>query len=124
MIFKVYLMRRHGHRRSWKEIQVGPFYIGTITTHTVRYKEGDAVVASLLNNGSHYSQVRDLYEPTLLGFAPNAFQLRGFERIDHPQGDYGAVQEWHVEQPSSDEIIQHASSTATHGTIAASPLIT
>ncbi len=38
-----------------------------------------------------------LYEPVLLGFAPIAFRLRGFERVEAPAGGYGVVQEWHVE---------------------------
>jgi hypothetical protein len=39
-----------------------------------------------------------LYEPVLLGFAPLAFRVRGFERVDTEQGGLGVVQEWHVEQ--------------------------
>mgnify|MGYP001585056489 CR=1 FL=1 len=59
-------------------------------------------------SGGHHPEVRELYEPTLSGFAPNAFGLHGFERIEHPQGAYGAVQEWHVEAPTNDEIMNAA----------------
>jgi len=38
-----------------------------------------------------------LYEPVLLGFAPLAFWLRGFERVEDQDGGYSVVQEWHVE---------------------------
>ena len=38
-----------------------------------------------------------LYEAVLLGFAPLAFRLRGFERVERADGAYGVVQEWHVE---------------------------
>jgi hypothetical protein len=30
-----------------------------------------------------------LYEPVLLGFAPLAFRLRGFERVEGQEGGYG-----------------------------------
>jgi hypothetical protein len=40
-----------------------------------------------------------LYGPTFLGFAPLAFRLRGFERVETPAGGYSVVQEWHVENP-------------------------
>lgn len=39
-----------------------------------------------------------LYEPVLLGFAPLAFRIRGFERVDAANGSCGVVQEWHVEE--------------------------
>jgi len=35
----------------------------------------------------------DLYEPTLVRFAPNAFVLRGYERVETEQGAVGVVQE-------------------------------
>jgi len=38
-----------------------------------------------------------LHEPVLLGFAPLAFWLRGFERVEDQDGGYSVVQEWHVE---------------------------
>lgn len=40
-----------------------------------------------------------LYEPVLLGFAPIAFRLRGFERVGQADNAYTVVQEWHVEEP-------------------------
>jgi hypothetical protein len=40
-----------------------------------------------------------LYEPVLLGFAPVAFRLRGFERVEGSGGGFSVVQEWHVEEP-------------------------
>ena len=40
-----------------------------------------------------------MYEPVLLGFAPLAFRLRGFERVEDHGGDYAVVQEWHAEMP-------------------------
>jgi len=32
-----------------------------------------------------------------VGFAPIAFRLRGFERMEEPGGARSVVQEWHVE---------------------------
>jgi hypothetical protein len=104
MLFKVYLMRHHGVRIPWKEMKVGPYYVGTIVTFYARRGGGNYRVASLSEGGRNVPYVRELYEPTLLGFAPNAFRIRGFERIDHPQAAFGAVQEWHVEEPTDEEI--------------------
>jgi hypothetical protein len=44
------------------------------------------------------SPIPKLYEPVLIGFAPQAFRLRGFERINGPDGSYGVIQEWHIEE--------------------------
>jgi hypothetical protein len=33
----------------------------------------------------------------VIGFAPLAFRLRGFERVDSSDGGYAVVQEWHIE---------------------------
>src|SRR5947209_911620 len=41
-----------------------------------------------------------LYEAVLLGFAPLAFRVRGFERVEGPHGGYSVAQEWHVEEGS------------------------
>jgi hypothetical protein len=34
----------------------------------------------------------------LVGFAPVAFGLRGFERVQGNEGDFSVVQEWHIEE--------------------------
>lgn len=44
-----------------------------------------------------YDKPPPLYEPVLLGFAPIAFRLRGFERVGRGNDAYTVVQEWHVE---------------------------
>jgi hypothetical protein len=98
MHFKVYLLRRRGYRLPWRDVQNGPTYTGRLATHVEQH------------NGEHYRvlnlQPSDpmsengppaLYEPVLLGFAPLAFRLRGFERVEGSDGGYGVVQEWHVE---------------------------
>jgi hypothetical protein len=35
----------------------------------------------------------------LLAFAPIAFRLRGFERLERASGAFAVVQEWHCELP-------------------------
>lgn len=39
------------------------------------------------------SPIPKLYEPVLLGFAPQAFRLRGFERVETRDGGYSVVQD-------------------------------
>jgi hypothetical protein len=41
----------------------------------------------------------ELHEAVLLGFAPIAFRLRGFERVGQGGDAYSVVQEWHCELP-------------------------
>lgn len=43
--------------------------------------------------------VSELYEPVFTVFAPLAFRLRGFERVEGKDGRYSVVQEWHFELP-------------------------
>ena len=40
----------------------------------------------------------DLYEPVPEGFAVLAIVLRGFERVETPEGQIGVVQEWHCRE--------------------------
>jgi hypothetical protein len=35
----------------------------------------------------------------LIRFAPQAFRLRGFERVPSSGGGYAVLQEWHGEEP-------------------------
>jgi hypothetical protein len=43
------------------------------------------------------SELPDLFEPVLDGFAPLAFRLRGIERHEGPDRLYSVIQEWHCE---------------------------
>ena len=100
MIFKVYLMRIGGRRRSWRDILNGVGYVGDLRTMTE--KRGDAIYtqALLVSAGAlAQSQLPALYEPVLVGIAPMALQLRGFERMKEPGGFYSVVQEWHCIEP-------------------------
>lgn len=45
------------------------------------------------------SPVPELYEPVLIGFAPLAFRLRGFERVEAKDGHFSVVQKCHGEMP-------------------------
>lgn len=100
MRFKVYLLRRRGRRLSWREAQNGPTYVGRLVTHTeerggVQYK----VTRLQPDDPMSVARPPELYEAVLLGFAPVAFRLRGFERVGEGGSAYTVVQEWHVEAP-------------------------
>jgi hypothetical protein len=100
MLFKVYLLRRRGRRLSWKQVERGASFTGPLTMHTVLHGTDRYEVITLHNStGGKHPEVPDLYEPSLTGFAPNAFGLRGYERIDDPSGPIGVVQEWRCELP-------------------------
>lgn len=100
MRFKVYLLRRRGRRLPWREAQNGTTYTGVLVTHYENLGGERYTILQL-----HPSDPMDprkpppLYEPVLLGFAPLAFRVRGFERVDTQEGGFGVVQEWHVEEP-------------------------
>ena len=98
MRFNVYLLRRRGRRLPWREVKNGRSYIGTLVSH-VEHHNGEPYSVLQLEPSDPMSTDRppSLYEPVLLGFAPLAFRLRGFERIEGPDGGYSVVQEWHVE---------------------------
>jgi hypothetical protein len=100
MRFKVYLLRRLGRRRPWRDVKNGHTYLGTLITH-LETRNGEQYNVLQLQPSDPMSTDRPpkLYEPVLLGFAPLAFRLRGFERVESGDGDYGVVQEWHVEMP-------------------------
>jgi hypothetical protein len=96
--FKVYLLRRRGRRLPWREVQNGRTYLGRLVTHLEQHN-GEQYSVLQLEPSDPMSADRPpaLYEPVLLGFAPLAFRLRGFERIEGEDGGYSVVREWHVE---------------------------
>jgi hypothetical protein len=76
-----------------------------------RLDVGDLVTVSVDISGERYqaaelraadpmveSPIPKLYEPVLIGFAPQAFRLRGFESVLSSRGGYAVVQEWHCEE--------------------------
>src|SRR5688572_7669792 len=99
MRFKVYLLRRSGRRLSRRDVFNGRRYTGTLVSH-VEMHNGEQYSVLQLQPSDPMSADRppNLYEPVLLGFAPLAFRLRGFERVERRDSVYGVVQEWHVEQ--------------------------
>jgi len=99
--FKIYLLRRRGRRLPWRVVVNGPTYVGDLVTHTVDHGGDRYNVATLRQAGAPKAGelVPDLYEPVLLGFAPLAFRLRGFERVGEGDAAKGVVQEWHCELP-------------------------
>jgi hypothetical protein len=100
MRFKVFLLRSRGRRLPWRDVKNGKTYVGTLTTRVVehngeRYSALDVLPADPMSS----DRPPPLYEPVLLGFAPLAFRLRGFERVEGLDGGWGVVQEWHCEEP-------------------------
>jgi len=100
MRFKIFLLRRGGRRLSWRDAQNGPTYIGRLVTHTEE-RGGEQYRVTRLQPDDPMSNDRlpVLYEAVLLGFAPVAFRLRGFERVGEGENAYSVVQEWHCEIP-------------------------
>jgi hypothetical protein len=100
MRFKVYLLRRRGRRLSRRDVFNGRTYVGTLVSHTEPHNGAQYNVLQLQpSDPMSADRPPKLYEPVLLGFAPLAFRLRGFERVDGRDGGYGVVQEWHVAMP-------------------------
>jgi hypothetical protein len=100
MRFKVYLLRHRGRRLSWREVKNGRSYVGTLITHVETHGGEQYNVLCVAPSGPMSTDVPPpLYEPVLLGFAPLAIRLRGFERVGGAHGGQGVVQEWHVEEP-------------------------
>ena len=100
MRFKVYLLRRRGRRLPWREAQNGPIYLGRLITHTEEHGgERYSVTEVQPDDPMNSDEMPKLYEAVLLGYAPIAFRLRGFERVEGPDGGSAVVQEWHCEMP-------------------------
>jgi hypothetical protein len=99
MKFRVRLLRRRGQRLPWREVLNAPSYVGDLVTVVVdisgeRYEAAELRAADPMVE----SPIPKLYEPVLIGFAPQAFRLRGFESVLSSGGGYAVVQEWHCEE--------------------------
>ena len=93
-------MRRGGRRLSWRDILNGTGYVGNLMM--CRSIHGSQVFeqAELTSQGGITKVLLPiLYEPVLIGIAPLAMQLRGFERMREPEGFYSVIQEWHCVSP-------------------------
>jgi hypothetical protein len=76
MKVRVYPMRQRGRRLPWREIENGPSFVGTLLSYRVKDGEQDFQAVSLQSGSpAHGKPLPDLYEPTLEGFAVNAFTL-------------------------------------------------
>ena len=100
MRFKVYLLRYRGRRLPWREVHNGAHYVGQVLTHHVTMGNESVKVTTLQPDDSMAPPaIPPLYEAALLGFAPLALRLRGFERVERGGETYACVQEWHCELP-------------------------
>ena len=97
MRFKVYLLRRRGRRLSWQQARNGPSFVGRLVTHLEDHAGEQYKVTTLQPDDPMQEPKPALYEAQLVGFAPVAFRLRGFERIEGAEGPHSVVQEWHIE---------------------------
>lgn len=94
------MLRHRGRRLLWRDVKSGKTYTGTLTSCEMQHGNERYTLLELrpAEHGSS-DHPPPLYEPVLLGFAPIAFRLRGFERIGQGDNAYSVVQEWHVEEP-------------------------
>lgn len=100
MRFQIYLLRYRGRRLPWREAQNSHAYVGTLVTHAEEHGgERYRVLQLQPSDPMSSDKPPPLYEPVLLGFAPMAFRVRGFERVGQGDNAYGVVQEWHIEEP-------------------------
>jgi hypothetical protein len=98
--FKVYLLRYRGRRLAWRDVVNGQRHVGNLLSEQVGVGEERYSLITLRGDDPMTpSPIPPLYEPVLLGFAPLAFRLRGFERVERGTGVYGVIQEWHCEVP-------------------------
>jgi hypothetical protein len=84
----------------WREVHNGQSYVGELMLHGVEVKdERYQALALRAADPVVSSPIPELYEPVLVAFSTLAFRLRGFERVESPQGAFSVVQEWHCERP-------------------------
>ena len=101
MLFKVYRLRRAGRRLDWRHVVNEAPHVGQLISHVVtrRGRQYNAVSLRPVASPARASAIPDLYEPSLLGISTLALRLRGYERLDHPDGARAVLQEWHCELP-------------------------
>ena len=80
-------------------MQNGRSYIGVLVSRLTTVADEQHCVLELRpTDPMSTDSPAPLYQPMVIGFAPLAFRLRGFERIESPDGGYAVVQEWHIEE--------------------------
>lgn len=100
MKVRVFPMRQRGRRLPWHEIENGPSFVGTLQSYRIKHGEQNYSAVALSSGAPvEAKSLPDLYEPAIVLFAPNAFVLRGYERLETPEGVVGIVQEWQCRDP-------------------------
>jgi hypothetical protein len=85
--FKVVSLRNRGRRLPWSEARNGPWHVGDLVSRQVNQKRQRHNVLTLRPADPVVgSPIADLYEPVLVRFSLLAFRIRGFERVEGPQG--------------------------------------
>lgn len=68
----------------------GPHFDGDLRSHVHRTTSEPAIALAIYDRlGPTRGPFHELYQPTLVGIAVNAFKIRGFEVV-------GIVQEWYI----------------------------
>lgn len=95
MLIDLRLMRYHGRRLPWSDIDHGPVYRGELRTVCAHGGGDRPVAAHLLSpDGMARHLVPDLHEPSFSGVGAEVFHLRGIERLELDGGVHGVVQKW------------------------------
>jgi hypothetical protein len=93
-------MRRRGRRLPWREIENGPSFVGRLISYRIRRGDQDFDAIKLSpTEPADSNTLPEMYSPVLDGFSLNAFRLRGYQRVETPEGAVGVVQEWHCREP-------------------------
>ena len=116
MLCRVYLLRRRGSRRPWREIVNGTAHEGELRTHYLTLESARYFVASLLAPGDALCRplVPDLWEPALVSAGNGFLVLRGYERLGNTKDAPAVVQEWRCE-------VLRSRPGASRGTLNATP---
>ena len=105
MRFKVRPLRVRGRRIDWRQVLNGPVFEGDLCTYELQVGAHRVKAASLAGlDPALAKQLPELYEPVLVGIAPLALVLRGFERVPSDHGAYTVLQEWHCELPERSQL--------------------
>jgi len=102
MQFRVTRMRDRGVRISIKELANQESLVGDLVIYeSVEESSKHTVRVAALHGANQTSldMLPPLYDVAIVGMAPLAFSLRGYERIAGRRGTVDVVQEWLVRLP-------------------------
>jgi hypothetical protein len=75
--------------------------VGRLISYRIRHGDQDFEAIKLSpSEPANSNTLPEMYSPVLDGFSLNAFCLRGYERVETPEGPIGVVQEWRCCDPT------------------------